>query len=156
MKRVIAFVLLCGGCLFGHAAAQGSDPAALETIPFETIFHGWYAGGIVERTALVINNRDDFLSVWNMIIQDTFPPPATPSIDFETTTIIFVSSGVMPSGGYDVTIESIAIVDDGLEVHVLIREPPKDSDVTMALTQPYHGVAMSKTDLPVRFRWETR
>lgn len=151
-------MMLCAVCLclFGRGAAQEPDPAAPETIPFETILTGWHANGIVERTALIINDDDGFLSVWEMIVRGDFPTPTAPSIDFETTTVIFVSSGVMPSGGYDVAIERIVAVDGGLEVHVLMLEPPEDAAVTAALTQPYHGVILSKTDLPVEFRWETR
>jgi len=156
VKRVFILLVLCGGCLFCHALAQESDLTDPDTIPFDTIFHGWYANGIVERTALVINDTDAYLSAWDMIIQGVFPAPTAPSIDFETTTVLFVSSGVMPSGGYDVEIERIVAVEGGLEVHVLMLKPPEDATVTAALTQPYHGVALTKTGLPIRFEWETR
>lgn len=156
MKRVFFLMLLCGICVGGRAAAQVSDPASPTTIPFETIFQGWYANGIVERTALVVNDTGGYRSVWEMITEGVFPTPPAPPVDFETTTLIFVSSGVMPSGGYKVEIERIVAVDGGLEVHVLMLEPPEDAAVTAALTQPYHGVVLNRTALPVSFEWETR
>lgn len=156
MKRVFLLMLLCGICIGGRAAAQASNPAVHEAIPFETVFQGWYANGIVERTALVVNDTGAYRSVWEVITRGVFPTPPAPPVDFETTTLIFVSSGVMPSGGYEVEIERIVAVDDGLEVEVVISEPPEDAAVTAALTQPYHGVVLNKTALPVRFHWETR
>jgi len=158
MRRIFPLMMLCAVCLcfFGRAAAQESDPAVPDEIPFETILTGWHANGITERTALVINDTDGLLSVWEMITRGTSPTPEAPSVDLETTTVIFVSSGVMPSGGYDVAIERIVATGGGLEVYVVTREPPADAVVTDALTQPYHGVTVSKTDLPVEFRWETK
>ena len=156
MRRIFLFMVLCGICVGGYATAQASDPTDLETIPFETVFQGWYANGIVERTALVVNDTGAYRSVWEMITHGVSPTPPAPPVDFETTTVIFISCGVMPSGGYEVEIERIVAVDDGLEVEVVISEPPEDTAVTMALTQPYHGVALNKTALPVRFEWETR
>jgi len=156
VKRIRIPVLILVGCMCFHAAARASETAAPETIPFETICTGMYANGIVERTALVVNDADGFTSVWEMIAQGVFPAPEAPSIDFETKTVIFVSSGVMPSGGYDVTIERIVAADGSLVVYVSTHEPPEDVGVTAALTQPYHGIAVDKTDLPVRFHWEAR
>jgi hypothetical protein len=155
MKRIFVVLMLCAVCLFGVAAAQETGGGSSDEVPFETICKGVSANGIVERTALVVNDADGFLSVWEMIAQGVFPAPEAPSVDFETKTVIFVSSGVMPSGGYDVEIEGIVAADGGLDVYVLAHEPPEDATVTAALTQPYHGVTIDKTDLPVRFHWKT-
>jgi hypothetical protein len=55
------------------------------------------------------------------------------------------------TGGFEESITDVRKVDDELVVFVLRSGPPVGSMVTMACTQSRSGVAVNKSDLPVRF-----
>ena len=123
---------------------------------FTTIAKGHYASGIEDKVEAVFYDAEAFSSfLKNMCIGET-PAPNIPEVDFKKDMVIAVSPGRKMTGGYDVEIVGIVEAEGKLVVEVLYTEPGPDAIVTMAITQPYHIVSTSKSDLPVEFRWKEK
>jgi hypothetical protein len=101
---------------------------------------------------IVIRSEDEFAQFIDEAYANIFAPSPEPPVDFEESALIGVFSGVKPTGGYDIRVESIRYTpapkiptDDGisfLDVHYVERIPGPDEIVTQATTRPYQFVAV--------------
>jgi hypothetical protein len=65
--------------------------------------------------------------------------------DFEKDMLVYIASGIKPTGGYSVLVKKVLLNTNKnqLEVHALDREP-KDRFGTMATTQPFTVLRVPK------------
>lgn len=115
---------------------------------FKDIAKGSYCSHVKEA-AYVIKSTEEFAKVWEKFGANM----VTPEIDFSKDMVIAVFAGQFNTGGYSVTIEKITETKNGFTIFIKTTSPPKDSPVTMALSQPYHMVVCPKIDKPVRYSW---
>lgn len=105
-----------------------------------------------KATTLAIYSEDQWKEVWGKVYALRLPRPELPKIDFEKEMVVAVFMGERPSGGYSIEIINIVRTEEEIVVAVKEKEPPADSLRTMALTQPYHIVAVKRYFLPVKFQ----
>ncbi len=63
-------------------------------------------------------------------------------VDFEEQMVIAAFMGRRNTGGYSVTIESVLEYEEHIKVHYSFSTPEPDQMVTMAITSPFHIVAV--------------
>ena len=69
------------------------------------------------------------------------------AVDFESSWVLVVFRGVMPSAGYDVTIEAITHQDGMAEVMVSLRNPAPTELVADVITYPFDFEVVSRSDI---------
>lgn len=74
-----------------------------------------------------------------------------PDVDFETDMVVGMFLGTRPTAGYDVTIASVTIDDDGLVVRYVERSPEPGMMVAQMLSSPFHLVRVPRHEGEVRF-----
>lgn len=140
----VFFILLIVSC--GSMKIMGSASKVL----FTEITRGQYSG-IEEKKQVVINNSQDFDSLWKRIFQTQYPLPATPLIDFDKNTVVGVFMGTVSTGGYYIEIEEVTECTKQLLVSFNITSPAPDDYVTMALSQPFHLIVIPKKSKKIVF-----
>lgn len=129
-------------------------------LTFEAIEKGVYSGYDESRyegkTKYVINNNEDWQSLWNEVYSIQQPTSPLPTVDFSKDIVIAVFQGVQGSGGYSIEIIKIVETENSIKVFVRETSPGLSCEVTSALTQPYHIIKISKTDKEVIFQTEKK
>jgi hypothetical protein len=146
MKRALPILFTL---LFSCSTLSGTG-----AVDFSTLAAGTHAAGISGRVSESFSDPASFEAFWKMVSAGTVPEPTAPAVDFSTDMVIAVSPGPMPTGGYDVTIRGVADTGAKIVVRVAVTEPT--GFVTMALTQPYQIIRITKTALPIEYVWELR
>lgn len=134
-----AALLLAAGC----AAERTVDGGETSTrIPFETLLDETHSD-LDQPLSEVIRNEPRWWSLWTRTYSGANPRSA-PEVDFSRYMLIAVATGARPSGGFDITVRSVVVRDDALEVEVLETCPAPDAIVTMALTHPIEVVRLNR------------
>jgi len=104
----------------------------------------------ITGSTIVQSNLSDFSASTRLVVGDTgtwrtiwpklhgVPTPPVPRVDFANTTILLAALGGRGTGGYSITIDSIARQDGRLLVHVTEVSPGRSCGVTEAITLPVH------------------
>ena len=136
MKKVIvySFVIILFSC---SSKKQEKD------VSFETIYSSFY-GGIEEYGYEIIDNDKDYTTEINRLgIEGELEEK---NIDFKKNNILFLHLGLKNSGGYNIDVEKIEVMDKDLIIFQKITSPIKGENVTMALTNPYCVVKIPKAE----------
>jgi hypothetical protein len=83
-----------------EATAAASRPPEIAFFPFRQ------TNGLVHPLRVVVTDSPSWTAVWKRLTAGQSPPPPTPRADFAADVIIVVSSGLRPSGGYRLSIDS--------------------------------------------------
>jgi len=141
MRCVASFMLLLASCTACAAAAP---------VPFSTLAKG-LASGVAQPTQIVVRTQSDWAALWSRHMRTQIAPPAPPPVDFSRDMVVALFMGERPSGGYAIEVTRIDRTDSGLSVHYRTRQPDPAAMQAQALTQPFHLVALPRTDGPVTF-----
>lgn len=117
------------------------------SVSFQTLARGQYSG-VEDALTEVYRTRQDFEALWQQHGSKSSPAPAVPDVDFATQTVAVVFMGARNSGGFDIEVTSVdrKVDGSGLVVNFMTSNPPPDSMVTMAFTQPYHMVRLDSSE----------
>lgn len=137
--RAVAMVaaVLLGACT--TLAASGTELA------FRSLDRGDYAA-IEDAGCLVVRSESEFADLWHRIHQTVSAEPPLPDVDFSRQLVLAAFQGQQPSGGHAISIDRVVEQGDRLTVVVSESVPAADAMVTMALTSPYHLVAVDLAD----------
>lgn len=119
-------------------------------LTLETIAKGDYCGASLPKK-LVVENKSEWVNLWNLVYSRINPKPQLPKINFNKYRILAVFRGTQSSGGYAINIDSIIEGNNCLKVLVSESNPNSGGYYTMALTQPYHIAKIQKTDKKVKY-----
>jgi hypothetical protein len=72
-------------------------------------------------------------------------------VDFSQETVIVAAMGSRPSGGYDISIESIVASGDVVDVFTKSTSPGVRCATTQALTSPVVIMKIAAVERPVQF-----
>ena len=92
-----------------------------------------------EAGAKVINSKADLDAIGVEEIIALNP-------DFENESVVILSAGDVPTGGYSVDITGIQEVGDTLYVQGVINEPAEDTVVTQVIEYPYASAVIEKVE----------
>jgi len=147
MKNFLKASLL----LFSLIGCQSDDKEGVKVdagipveLKFETLKKGEGTNKAISATCYVLRNNQQ----WNDFkeIAKMFGPV---SMEFDDTEVIVVFDNAKETTGYSIEIKSIVKVNGKLIVKVQKESPTSDEEIAVRLTQPYHGVTLRRTDLPV-------
>ncbi len=143
-NKIIAITIItlfaAGLFVWGGCARQEQ-----REVDFETLSAGYYSQ-VSEPSHYVIEDQQEFQQVWGKIEEGS-----PPDINFENHMVVAVFQGEKPTGGFEITIESVIEANGRLQVYVQETAPGPDDMVTQALTYPYHMVRVDAAEKPVDF-----
>src|SRR5215510_16298514 len=142
MRCGASFLLLLASCTACVAIAA--------TVSFVTLAKG-LASGVAQPTQLVVRSQNDWAALWSRHMRTQVASPPPPSVDFSHDMVVALFMGERPTGGYAIEVTRIERTDSGLSVHYRTRQPDPAAMQAQALTQPFHLVALPRTDGPVTF-----
>jgi len=111
-----------------------------------------YHCGYTKAARLLIKTEGRWKEVWEKVHHRRLLKPELPKVNFPKEMVIAVFMGERRSGGYEIKIRKIIKTEKEIVVEVEEKEPSSEFLRTMALTQPYHIVAIKTSSLPVRFQ----
>lgn len=123
----------------------------------ESIDYGQYTN-IDSGMQLVIQNEQEFSTLWEQLHGSSDTIPDLPPVDFEEQTVIAVVMESQPTGGYSVSIDEALLNETGNEAQIRYTEtePGDDCSVTMATTSPYVVATIDATVDDVSFTSSTK
>ena len=138
MTALILIVASVAGCAVNRSATAEGAPLARQVT--ESDHCGLAAPGLV-----YVSNAEE-LSQLSKLPSGKLALKQLRAIAFEREHLLLVSLGQKTTGGYGLTLQSTAIVDDVLELMVEVRRPAAGAMVTQALTTPCAVIAISPDD----------
>ncbi|HLD38782.1 MAG: protease complex subunit PrcB family protein [Candidatus Diapherotrites archaeon] len=118
-------------------------------ITFKTLAEG-VSSSHTTFDALVVQNGNEFESLWKGMYSGFRPPPDMPIVDFSNKTVIAVFFGEKPSTGYSITIDNIIRINQSINVQYKTSRPGSGT-VGLLVTRPYHIVELDKITEEVKF-----
>lgn len=129
-----------------------TDPTAFEPPPrdvvYEVVATGQQAIGVRNASYQLLRNREEFSRAWAQAHASLLTPPAPPVVDPTRETLVAVFMGERPSGGYSVSVRSVAIEQGDLVVELNFGAPAPGAMTTMALTSPWLILRVPRSDVP--------
>jgi hypothetical protein len=113
-------------------------------VPFRTLDHGNAADG-VGGGLFFVRSEEVWAAKWGMLNAWHAEPPL-PAVDWATDMVALLVCGKRLSGGYGVTIESIANDGTSTEVRAVEHRPGRGAVTPAVLTNPFHAVAIAAHD----------
>ncbi|MBD2526672.1 protease complex subunit PrcB family protein [Nostoc sp. FACHB-133] len=116
-------------------------------VNFRTIARGADSG---YRTAsqLVIDNPEEWASVWQQHASNIIPPPPVPGVDFTDNQVVAVFMGEKRTGGYSVEILTVETKSSekenlaSLVITVAYHQPKPGEIVPEVITHPYQIITI--------------
>ena len=146
MRKLSGLLLLgtmLSGCESSDPLRIPADAVAVESLPLLSDSERNSYQGITNRRRLLINDQQTWTSVWQEMTADRVPPPAVPPIDFTTESVIIVTMGLRPTGGYGIRIEGIEEFAGTLYVRVAEVKAGRGCLVTQATTAPLNAARVA-------------
>ena len=114
-----------------------------------SIASGSYAAAQPETAeAILITSAGEYSRRWEEIIGNG----ERPQVNFDKESVVILLAGSRRSGGYSVEARGVTVEGRILVVDAVVKSPPTDAIVTMALTSPFAAIAVNTKDLD-SVRW---
>ncbi|TVR55801.1 MAG: protease complex subunit PrcB family protein [Spirochaetaceae bacterium] len=123
------------------------------TMEIVSLAQGTYSGVTDERVD-VVTDAAAFARLWREAHSGMVPAPDPPDIDFSIEIVVSVFMGTRTSGGYAIEVIGAVETAETIRVSVSRRAPGPDDFVTMAITSPYHIVALERRGKPVTVEFD--
>jgi hypothetical protein len=144
----VAALALAAGCA-AERSVDGEETSA--QVPYET-FLDETQSGLDQPLSEVVRDEATWVELWDRIHRGVTPRLSPPAVDFSRHMLIAVATGTRPSGGFNITVQSVVAHEGRLEVEVLETCPAPDAIVTMALTRPVEVVRLDRVPQGPVFR----
>jgi hypothetical protein len=130
--------MLFVACVAFSSDFDSAPQGAQESIEYTVIDKGITSGKRFPSLHFdLIGEAAPFKKLFAELHSDQLPAPLPPEIDFESSSVVFVSMGEKPSAGYRVEIDQIKRSGPILKVKLRLLEPsPGQMNATM-ITQPF-------------------
>jgi hypothetical protein len=91
------------------------------------------------RGAVAAFDETTYRSRWQSLIStDEQAPP----VDFASESVVFVTAGQFPTGGYALKFHGAAMEGETLVIDAAVEGPPAGAIATQAITSPYVVIAV--------------
>jgi hypothetical protein len=147
IRITLLVALVASGVVLAACQPTGTLPPDLqiESLYFETLGRGSSAQ-VADTTELVFSTQEE----WSGFAGRLRPMATFKDTDFEQT-MVLVAAVPASSGGYTLEFESVEKIGDEIVAAYVLSEPGFDCVAIMALTQPFHVIAVKRTEGRVRF-----
>ncbi len=113
---------------------------SFKSIVFEVIDEGANSA-FLERKNFIIRSSEEWKDLWFQVHGES---SRMPQVDFSSYVVLALFQGQKPSGGYEVSVESIFSANKSVEVSILEKEPGSECQLIEAFTAPYQLVVVKK------------
>ena len=121
-----------------------------DDLELRSLATGSYASAQSESArAILVRSEAEYARVWKEDIGSAERPP----IDFDKESVVILLAGMRRSGGYSVEVRGVKSEGRVLVVDAIVKSPPPDAIVTMALTSPFAVIAVNTNALD-SVRWD--
>jgi hypothetical protein len=96
----------------------------------------------------LISDADTFKERWLAY----YPDQSQPEVDFSAQSVVLLTAGTKPTGGYSVRVSNLEEKSDQLIIHFKVEAPNPDMATTQALTSPWSMQIIPKPVKPVFFQ----
>lgn len=94
----------------------------------------------------VVRTAEELHTLWRRAMSTHRPEPVPPPVDWATEMAVLFVLGVRGTGGYVARVERVRADDGVLRVFVLEERPGAGVGTTQALSNPFHLVAVPRTE----------
>lgn len=149
MKIVLTIILSLLPSSCPEKKEKMTNEVAKEDISFTSLYSGNLNGsGEIDSQNVVVSTKED----WQKLLSKfELTDDAVPAIDFSKSTLLVLVDQVRNTGGFSIKVDNIKEKEGQLLVTVKKTGPKPTDMVTMAITQPFEVVEISKTDKEVVF-----
>lgn len=161
MRLPIATIVTFG-LLSTFAACSSSSPSEPRVLydsgdlnSTAVILHDYYSG-LQTPERVVVRDQSHWASVWDTTSAYQIPVPPVPTVDFSQEMVIVAALGAHPTGGYDISIDSVVVDSGAAEVFVVATAPGTGCVTTQAVTQPVTMLKIAAIEGAVRFHERTQ
>jgi PrcB C-terminal len=105
------------------------------------------SSGMDSAARLILRDSTSWSRAWTRLSGRTAPP----QVEFSTHMVLIAAMGTMPSGGFDVTIDSVTTTGAEYSIFVRTSRPGEGCPVPAVITQPVDVVRVPRRVLPPRF-----
>ncbi|HRH24413.1 MAG TPA: protease complex subunit PrcB family protein [Candidatus Paceibacterota bacterium] len=155
MRDVLIIGIACAAAILLGAWLYFSDPhvTGQSDVPAFTILdEGMYSGEVTERKNYRIKSQEELEALW-LLVHGTGAPT---NVDFARSEVIAVFDGTHATGGYGISIASVADVAGSPRVITILHTEPGTSCLTTdAISSPYQIAIVSKSAAPLTREEET-
>jgi hypothetical protein len=136
---LVASLAACGTDAAAPKASSDApfDAGALALAKFDSAIAPFrFQSGIVTRSRVVIDNVDDWFTIWGKLAANQPLLSNPPDVDFNKYMVVLVASGSKPTSGYCIDIHAVSGSSDGIGIWVTETGPAASLVVSQVLTQP--------------------
>ena len=127
--------------------------SATSSLPFIRL-HNSFNSGFTKPSEFVIQDGDEFARRWRGVVQGT-PDAAKPEIDFEKTTVVFVTMGARNTGGYTIHVDSVTAESNNATVYYTTTSPGSRCMSMQMLSSPIEVISLDRIAGTVKFKKRT-
>ena len=131
-------------------AAKTTAREAKSPINFVRL-HNSFNSGFTKPSEFVIQDPDEFARRWRGVVQGA-PDAAKPEIDFEKTTVVFVTMGARNTGGYAIHVDSVTTAANAATVYYTTTSPGARCMSMQVLSSPVEVISFDRIAVPVKFK----
>ena len=146
-EEVLTGLNLTFGGAFAGEGLIDIEPVPLPVDPDGSSTGGGGSSGYDLPAALFATSAADADRLLSAVGEDPRFADELAAVDFESSWVLVIFRGVMPSAGYDVTIEAITHQDGMAEVMVSLRNPAPTELVAVVITYPFDIEVVSRSDI---------
>lgn len=139
----------------GTPYPQASPAAPLTSVPFDILVDGDTHADTPAHSQQFISTQAHWERFWREVHTSLAATPPLIPVDFTTASVVAVSLGSRPTGGYGLKITNISTSSAGSVVSLTESTPIAACMVTQAATNRYLIVRTAKLAEPVSFRITT-
>lgn len=92
------------------------------------------------QSFFIIGNEEELRDAWARAHGTLLTPPALPQVFFDRETVLAVSLGTQPTGGYGISVQRMYMEGGAMYADVTVTRPPEGAMTTQALTSPWQYI----------------
>ncbi|HSH46524.1 MAG TPA: protease complex subunit PrcB family protein [Longimicrobiales bacterium] len=136
---------------FGPPLEEGRPDVLVPDDPEIRLVEASPHTGFGNAERLVVEDPEEWASVWATWTGTITPTPPAPEVDFEEERVVVATMGTRPTGGYRIGVSGVERRPGETVVRLFTVAPGSGCAVTLALTAPAVAVAIPASSVAVRF-----
>jgi hypothetical protein len=139
----------------GTLSSAPDDPAAATLVDSSSHLYRTQTSGFTGPAERVVRDDAAWREAWGQVTGPIVPPPERPAVDFRREAVVIVAAGERPTGGWTVTVDSVAPANGGLTVSYTLSGPGAGCITAQIITSPVDVVRVPRPSGEVRFTSRT-
>ncbi len=128
----------------GLANSQENPPGSGPEIEFETLLEG--SSAVLEPGIMIIGDQEALTLLYEQLGESNLP-----QVDFAKNIVVGVFEGEQPRGGFDLEVEEVLALPEGLAIFLRETIPGSACLTTQAISAPFEIVSIPKISQDIFF-----